>query len=414
MTGTEKTFPHSAHKTERILAVHRYYWPDTPPYASMLRLIVAHWHQRGHHVDVLSSQPSYKETFKCKKRPKKEFMDGVCIYRLSLPHEAKRPLVRILNAVRLSIAVLLRALVGRYDVIMISTAPPILGAASATLAAKLTGARFIYHCMDIQPEVGTISGEFSSQFVFKFLRKLDSWSCKNANPIVVLSRDMAETLSSRPEGNQFRILIQNNFSIPSLKPIPDKLPFSLPDNSLTILFAGNIGRFQGLDTVVDAMSLIKDRSDILFIMMGEGSVKDSLVKKATSCGANIKFINHQTVETTKLAIQKVDVGFVSLVPNMFRFCYPSKTMTYLEQGCPLIVSVEAESELALDVTSGQYGFCVPAGDSHALAKLLTSMADDPTWKSKMRDNALLKAASDFSETAALKKWSDIVDNNIGT
>ena len=44
----------------RLLLVHRYFWPDTPPYAVMLRAIAAHWAAAGHRVEVLAGQPSYK------------------------------------------------------------------------------------------------------------------------------------------------------------------------------------------------------------------------------------------------------------------------------------------------------------------------------------------------------------------
>jgi hypothetical protein len=42
----------------------------------------------------------------------------------------------------------------RYDVIMVSTSPPVLAGWFVAVAAKLSGARFIYHCMDIHPEIG--------------------------------------------------------------------------------------------------------------------------------------------------------------------------------------------------------------------------------------------------------------------
>ena len=53
------------------LAVHRYYWPDTPPYASMLRTIAAEWTGAGHPVDVLTSQPSYKPEANIAQRPRR-------------------------------------------------------------------------------------------------------------------------------------------------------------------------------------------------------------------------------------------------------------------------------------------------------------------------------------------------------
>ena len=95
----------------KVLAIHRFYWPDTPPYASMLRTIVRQWVNDGHDVDVLSSQPSYKAGVKRQKQPRKEVVDGANIARLDLPSEAGKPVVRILNALHLGVAVFWQAVI---------------------------------------------------------------------------------------------------------------------------------------------------------------------------------------------------------------------------------------------------------------------------------------------------------------
>ncbi|MFC2993569.1 glycosyltransferase family 4 protein [Halomonas tibetensis] len=388
--------------------MHRYYWPDTPPYAAMLRRIVASWRVAGHEVEVLSSQPSYKGELDNAKRSRHDDVDGVSVTRLSLPTEVGRPVVRMVNAVRLGGAVIWRAVTRRPDVIMISTAPPVLGGAAAALAAKLTGARFIYHCMDIHPEVGKVSGEFAHPLVYGALGRLDNWSCRQADPVVVLSHDMENTLRQRPGGERLAIKVLNNFSLPSENPLPDELPFEWPDEIFRVLFAGNVGRFQGLDSVVEAMGMLKERDDIEFVLMGEGAAKEMLRHKARELGARVRFLGHQPVEVAKAAMRHADAGFVSLTAGVYRYAYPSKTMTYLEQECPLIVAIEPESELASDVMAGGYGHIVQVGDSKALAELLTRLADDRSLCADMRIRAGEKAKTAFAEDVVLKQWIELL------
>ena len=413
MTGADKGKSERRHSGLRILAVHRYYWPDTPPYASMLRRIVQRWHNDGHKVEVLSSQPSYKSTLSNEVQRKKETLDGVPVTRLRLANEVGRPVTRIINALRLGFSLLWRTVTRRYDVIMISTAPPVLGGVAAALASRLSGARFIYHCMDIHPEVGRISGEFSKPLVFNFLRKLDNWSCHQASPVVVLSKDMENTLRERPNGEKHQISVLNNFSLPDDQDIPESVPFELPPSRLNILFAGNIGRFQGLHTAVDAMALLKERDDIVLTLMGDGAAKTSLQEQVNNSGANVRFLGHQPVSVAKAAMRHADAGFVSLVLGMYRYAYPSKTMTYLEQGCPLIVAVEPESELAREVQEQGYGYSVPCDDSEALASLFRRLADDTSWKDSMRANASLKARNEFAESVVLDHWSTLLTDSKG-
>lgn len=392
----------------KVLAIHRFYWPDTPPYASMLRVIVRQWVNDGHEVDVLSSQPSYKAGVKNQKQPAKEVVDGAQVARLNLPSETGRPLVRILNALRLGVGVFWQAVIRkRYDVVMISTSPPVLGGWFTALVARLTGARFIYHCMDIHPEIGRISGEFRNPGVFSLLSRIDRWTCAQARPVVVLSEDMADTLIARKAEAPPETLVINNFSLPSEDSASDELPFPWSDEQFVLLFAGNIGRFQGLDVLFDAMAHLRNRQDIRLVMMGDGTEKERLSRKAEESDANVSFVGHQSVEVAKAAMFKASAGFVSLVPELYRYAYPSKTMTYLEQGCPVLVAVETDSCLARDVVRNGAGMAVPSGDVDALVNAISSLADEPESISSMQTNALEFSAKAFATDVVLAKWSSL-------
>ena len=392
----------------KVLAIHRFYWPDTPPYASMLRVIVRQWVNDGHEVDVLSSQPSYKAGVKNQKQPAKEVVDGAQVARLNLPSETGRPLVRILNALRLGVGVFWQAVIRkRYDVVMISTSPPVLGGWFTALVARLTGARFIYHCMDIHPEIGRISGEFRNPGVFSLLSRIDRWTCAQARPVVVLSEDMADTLIARKAEAPPETLVINNFSLPSEDSASDELPFPWSDEQFVLLFAGNIGRFQGLDVLFDAMAHLRNRQDIRLVMMGDGTEKERLSRKAEESDANVSFVGHQSVEVAKAAMFKASAGFVSLVPELYRYAYPSKTMTYLEQGCPVLVAVETDSCLARDVVRNGAGMAVPSGDVDALVNAISSLADEPESISSMQTNALEFSVKAFATDVVLAKWSSL-------
>lgn len=393
----------------KVLAIHRFYWPDTPPYASMLRAIVGRWVRDGHEVDVLSSQPSYKVSVDNQRQPARERVDGANVVRLNLPPEAGKPLVRIVNALVLGLGVFWQAVVRkRYDVIMVSTSPPVLAGWFVAVAAKLTGARFIYHCMDIHPEIGRISGEFRNPRVFSLLSRLDRWTCAQARPVVVLSGDMAETLIARQPDKPPETAVINNFSVPSEGAAPDEQPFSWPNEPFVLLFAGNIGRFQGLDTLVDAMARLRDRQDIRLVMMGDGTEKERLFRKAEESGAQVSFVGHQSVEVAKAAMARAGAGFVSLVPELYRYAYPSKTMTYLEQGCPVLVAVETDSCLARDVIDNGAGVAVPGGDADALVNAISSLADDPESLGSMRQKALEFSARAFATDVVLSRWSSLL------
>ena len=72
---------------------------------------------------------------------------------------------------------------------MCSTSPPVLLGAFVALASRLKKIKFIYHCMDIHPEIGKLSGEFNNSLIYKFLFKLDVWTINSSDKTIVLEQD---------------------------------------------------------------------------------------------------------------------------------------------------------------------------------------------------------------------------------
>jgi len=394
----------------RVFVVHRYYWPDKSPCAGIMHWIAKHLANDGHDVDVLTSQPSYREFLRQNRQPRVEQLDAVSVTRLSLPTETRRPIWRIVNALHLGIRILLRLFFKRYDVIIVATVPPVLGGFFSALAAKLTRARLIYYCMDLHPEIGRISGDFDNPVLFRLLQVLDDWTCRQASPVLVHSEDMRNTLRQRPRGSEYRIEVMNNFALPSDQELTHASvsESDKKDTRLRLIYAGNMGRFQGLETLLDAMSRIAHRKDIELVMMGEGVAKPELVAQQNKTNANVRFFDYQPVEAAKAAIQNADIGVVALIPGMYRYAYPSKTMAYLEQGRPIIAAVETESELVKTMLSEGYGFSLPSGDAEAFAELLVRLADDPSWKEPMNQSALAAFEKYFSAPTVLAKWSQLL------
>tara|TARA_B110000503_G_C7113744_1_gene399339 strand:+ start:361 stop:1536 length:1176 start_codon:yes stop_codon:yes gene_type:complete len=390
--------------------VHRYFWPDQANCGQILWHVAQHFQLKGHQVDILSSLPSRNYNSNKIQAKKIETIKQVNITRINLSNEEGRPLIRIFNALKLGIMTNYLALQNKYDVIISTTVPPILGGFFSSIAAKLKKSRLYYFCMDLYPEVGKISGDFSNPIFFKLLEKIDNWNCKQADLIIVHSSDMKRTLEQRKTNKKLKIKIINNFSVPSESKLENDLKIKdiNKQNKLSIIFAGNIGRFQRLDKIVEAMSLIKYRSDIELIIMGDGVAKKDLKEQVKKTSANVTFFDYQPINIVKDAIKKADIGLVTLMPNTYKYAYPGKVMTYLEQGRPFISTIEPESELARTMKNEGFGFSVEGADITKIANLFTTLADDTSWKIKMNDAAKIAYKKNFSMNKILNQWSNII------
>jgi glycosyltransferase involved in cell wall biosynthesis len=395
----------------KILLVHRYFWPDHSNCGQILWHLTKYLGAEGHSVEVLTSLPSKDLNSKKIFAKKKQIFKNIKIRRIDLMVEFKNPLKKIINGLILAFWTIYLSIKNKYDVIIATSVPPISGGFFGALAAYISKSRFVYFCLDLYPEVGKIYNDFLNPIIYKILTKIDNWTCRRANPIVVHSKDIKDSINSRNGSKNFKIEIINNFSIPTKKvntSISKMDFFNLKNKKLTVIFAGNIGRFQALDKILDAMILIKNRRDIELIIVGDGSEKNALSNKIKKTNVNVRLFGQQPNSIVKNIIYKADIGLVSLYPNIYKYGYPGKIMTYLEQGKPIIAALEKESEIAKLMYYKNYGFCVSVLKPKKIAQLLIKLAENKSWKSKMNYNARIAYKKYFSKNKILNKWSNIL------
>lgn len=402
-------------KNARILAVHRYFWPDTPPYAALLRAITTHWAAAGHRVEVLTSQPSYKPELEITRQPVVENVDGVSVRRLAIPPDRGARLRKPRNMVRFSVMVFLRVVLGRrHDVVMCSTAPPVLLACLLSVASRLRRARFIYHCMDLHPEIGRLSGEFANPWVYRLLLRLDTATCRRAASVVVLSSDMRDALIARDPLLAGRIVVLNNFDIPSYTDREPDARARVPDPaSLTVAFTGNIGRYQGLEKITEAVLAPDDRlGPVRLVLMGEGGAKAALEKLVGQAPANrrdrVQLLPHGTPNEARAVMREADLGLVSLMPGVIAYAYPSKTASYLSEGLPVLAAIENDSGLAQEITTWGVGGVLSLETIGSVVDDLVSWTRRKDELSAMRVRALEVWREQFSAEAKLKEWDTLL------
>jgi len=396
----------------QVLAVHRYFWPDAPPYAAMLRSIAGRWGRDGADVAVVTAQPSYRGGQH--KRPAREAIDGFQVRRVpAVAGKGARAAVDLV-AFPLTVASAILARRPAPDVVMCSTVPQVtLGVATAA-AARARGASFVYHCMDLHPEIGRLSGEFANPTVYRALAALDRWTMRRATRIVVLSQDMRDSVLARDPRLAAKTVILNNFSLPDFE-APVASPLPPPDaDVLRVVFTGNIGRFQGLESVVEAMAGLPSGSRVELVFMGDGKAKEALAAQAEavplSDGVRIVFVPQGPVSAAKALMATAHVGIVSLMPEVVRYAYPSKTATYAQAGLPMLVICEQDTELARTVREEGLGWSVSAGDTPAVVAAITDAQTrrDSAGLAPMADRVQRYAETHFAEEAVLDRWAGLL------
>lgn len=382
----------------KILLTHRFFWPDTSPYGAILRIMATRLANAGHEVSIFTSKPSYGQGVL--EAPARERLGKVNVRRIPMLSEHRRnPLIRVLNVAQYCIWLFIHVLRARADVVSAGTFPPVLAAWSASLAARMVGARFVYHVQDIHPELSAYSGgRLGRGLPAHVLRWLDNQTLRRASRIVTLSADMAQTLQARGIG-PLPVTVLNNPPLstdePAIAAPPD---LQKPEGTLRVIFAGNLGRFQNLPLLAEGVALClarNPRMDLMFL--GDGVALPEL-KARWGAHPQVRFAHFLPFAQARGIIASANVGLVSLAPDIFRVAYPSKVATYLDLGLKVLVLVEPHSRMARDLAEGGQGAVPAAPTPEAIAEALegvlalrnrttdpVTLACQSNWDSQMID-----------------------------
>jgi glycosyltransferase involved in cell wall biosynthesis len=280
------------------------------------------------------------------------------------------------------------------------------------VVSALTGIPYVLHLQDIHPEGAAAIGRVGRGRRFSWLQRADAWACRGAARLATLSDDMAATLRERG-GTLPPIDVINNAPLRIDAPSTASLPALLrrePDCPL-LLFAGNVGEFQGLDRLVRAAVRLAGRRRFHLVFLGAGAARQRLQRLAgDELGRTIAFLPHVPPEAAAAAMAQADYGVVSLHEGVYRCAFPSKSMMYLAAGCPLLALVEPESELARTVRAADLG-CAAAGltEQDAYEALDRACATAARWTPAERARLQAEGERLYGEPRMLAAWASVFE-----
>lgn len=356
----------------RALVVSQYFLPEGFRINDVVRSLV----EKGVDVDVLTGKPNYPEgTFFRGYRAwglQTEQLLGATVYRLPLVARGKRSaLLLVLNFLSFVFSGLIFGpwiTRGRsYDVVFVYGVSPILQAIPALLLGRLKRSRVIVWVQDLWPESLEATGYVRNRFFLRWVENLVRFIYGRADLLLVQSKGFIEPVSGLSSGTPvayFPNSVESIFcDVPNV-PLPD---IPALDDGFSVLFAGNIGVGQAVEVIVEAATLLKDHSEIKFIVLGQGSRWDWLSEQVKVRDLkNLHLPGRYPIETMPGLMQKASALLVSLADQpIFAATIPNKVQAYMAIGRPILACLNGEG--ARIVVEAKSGFAVPAEDAYALA-----------------------------------------------
>ncbi|MGB8227272.1 MAG: glycosyltransferase family 4 protein [Sedimentisphaerales bacterium] len=368
----------------RILIITQYFQPE--PFIKGLSF-AKELVKRGHEVQVLTGfpnhpygkiYPGYRIRFL-----QREQMEGISVVRVPLyPSHDRSSLKRFLNYTSFGVSA---STIGFFatkkaDVAYVYHPPP-TSCLPAIVMKVLKRIPFVYDIQDLWPDSLPQSGMFNSKFGIWAAGKCCNFLYYMARKIVVLSPGFKKVLCARGIPEDKIEVIYNWCDDTSIRSVERDTNLAVElgmNDRFNVMFAGNMGTVQILDTVIDAADIVRHKlPDVQFVFVGDGSESDYIKQKTKDIGLkNVLFIGRQPVSKMGSILSLADVLLVQLKDHpLFRITIPSKIQAYLSAGKPILTAIEGDAaDLVLKANAGLK--CEP-GNPQSIAEAVEKFRSMP-------------------------------------
>lgn len=342
--------------------------------------------QKGFDVIVYTAFPYYPDWLKHEgnrgKYFKKEVINNVKLRRsyVYVPNPVTT-LKRIIHELSFVLSSAVNYLMGPRADLTIVVSPPLFIGLPVLLLARLKCSRVLFHVQDLQPDAAIELGMLKDRVFAGILRKIEKAIYDLADSISTISSGMLERILKKGVDREKSFLLRNwgndDVVFPQGKDTDYRLRYSL-NGKFVVLYAGNFGVKQGLDVVVQAAEKLRHRSDIQFLMAGNGAVKTQLVQYVNFKGlSNITFLPPQPFERLSNLLATADVSIVPQRKEAKNIVLPSKLLNIMASARPVIATAEADSELGRVIDNANCGLLVEPENADELAKAVIYLKDHP-------------------------------------
>lgn len=352
----------------KILVVCQYYYPEPFRLPDICEELV----KRGHDVTVVTGTPNYPmgEVYPGYENGQKmdEIVNGVTVHRCITAPRKTGTLNRVKNYFSYPVASkkYIRTLPGNFDVVFVNQLSPVMMAEAGIWYKKKHNKKLVLYCLDLWPESLCVGGIKKESLVYKAFKFLSKRVYRSADQILITSRSFRGYLQDMFDIADEKISYLPQYAESQFLELKEKITGEV----FNLLFAGNIGTAQSVETIIDAAKLLINEK-VLFHIVGDGIELENLKKRARGL-SNIVFYGRKPLEDMPKYYEAADAMLVTLTDDpVISLTLPGKVQTYMAAGKPIVGAINGETALVLNDAQG--GYCGPAGDSKALAENILNL-----------------------------------------
>ncbi len=372
-----------------------YYYPEVCATSYLYQELCQSFHDLGHDVVVITGYPRYS----IKNIPEKyrntlwlrETFEGVDVLRIKtakLPRNI--PVARGVEYLCIAVVLFLRALFSkRPDIVLVHPAALFEGL-SAMCLHFLKKTPFVLNVHDLFPQTAIDLGLLTNKALIRFFRKLEKFLYKKANWVTIHSpgnREWALAHGANPDRSTVMPIWMDS---KRLHPGPSENPWRQRHGltkKFAVIFAGTQGYNQDMQVILNAADRLNSYQDIQFVIIGDGVQHSEMVKRSKEMGlSNLMWLDWQPREQYSMIMHTADVVLATLKKEVSTPVVPSKILSAMSAGRPLITCMPLEGDAPKLVLEAQAGIALQPGDDSGLAKSILKLHNDRSLVKKFGTN----------------------------
>jgi colanic acid biosynthesis glycosyl transferase WcaI len=375
--------------------------------------------EHGHEVRVVCAPPYYPDWQVDEKYRwplfRREKWRGIDVWRAPLwVPKSPSGLTRILHLLSFAVSsfpVMLRQVAWRPDVVL-TVAPYFMCAPAGLLTAWLCQAKRWLHVQDFEVDVAFNMGLLKGRHLQRLVLRIESSLLRRFDTVSTISRRMIQRLLSKGVTEGKTRYLPNWVDLYPIKPAKNgnyRTQLGISTDAIVVLFSGTLSDKQGLMVIPEAARLLQSRSDITFVVCGDGVMKPQLESAAAGL-PNVRFMPLQPSALVSDLLGMADIHLLPQSPDAADLVLPSKLSGMLASGRPVIATCRPGTEISEIVS--QCGLVVAPENGVELARAITELADNPGMRLQLGRRGRSFAEENFERDAVLNTMFASIDDEL--
>jgi len=400
----------------RILFLSHYFPPEVNAPASRTYEHCKQWVNMGHDVTVVTCVPNHPrgEVYPgyTNKLFQREERDGIKVVRLWTYVTANEGFVkRTLNYVSyMTSATAAAPFLPAVDVVL-STSPQFFNGLAGYFVSHLKRAPWILEIRDLWPESIRVVGAIKNKSIIRALEYLEVFAYRKADAIVPVTEAFKRYMVQKGIPAAKIEVVKNGVDldfydvVQGADSVVEELGLS---GKFVASYFGTHGMAHHLETVLEAAALLRERKDVVFLLVGDGAERQQLLALRENRGLdNVIMLDQQPKQRMPLLWQCSNVSMVLLKKsNLFEMVIPSKIFESMAMQKPVILGVEGESRQIIE--TARSGLCIEPQNAAQLAHSVVELADKPELCSELGRNGRTYVTENFDRRVLAAKYEQLI------